>query len=630
MAALIMNMDMNGYNYGSEYEYGVNTLESGDESYEHWTLEEEEEYYRNLEKQPKPSKLSLTLAAIEDIRNKAHEEREKRKVEALVVQKIEIKEYDWNVSKKEVLSIKEIILNEKEEKNWKIINYKKEKKEKPVEVQKQNIKTEMCKSFKKYNCKYRNCRFAHSIEELTVSNCMYGVKCKAVNTDSKRKIYRNDSKKDKVCFKLHPDENLENFYVRTGLKNPEKVTEEEMNVTEDMILKFEDEVLANKTSTANFINQKIRFLPVNETFIYELVTPYNFVNICFNGLGEKRKEKKIKDVVKVDKKEIQKAQQEQKRKDKIEKLQIQIKEMNEKIKKNKNLIDRFSPRVNNEQCQKLCENLKKENEFINKNISVLEKNIDDLNKKHEPKVEEKKVEEKKVEEKKVEEKKVEEKKVEEKKVEEKKVEKSQFNINSKSFIMALGVVSNEPSQKCCEKEDVKSETSIKSIKTEMCRSVGKYKCHIGVNCRFAHNLKELKIINCAFGDRCFDVECISGKYINIQNNKNRICQRQHPTETLENVYNRLNIKNEEENKVNKIKSELCKSYGRYTCNIGKNCKYAHNFIELNVLKCSFGDRCFDVDCVSGRYLNKRNTKNRICQRQHPWETLKNVHDRLLL
>ena len=198
-----------------------------------------------------------------------------------------------------------------------------------------------------------------------------------------------------------------------------------------------------------------------------------------------------------------------------------------------------------------------------------------------------------------------------------------FNICTKSFKTALGISSNEPSQ-FFTKTETEIEKQKENTKTIMCKSYGKYTCSMGSNCRFAHSFKELKVEKCAFGCRCFDVEFISGSYINRKNLKNRVCNRIHPDETNENLHKRIGIIEE----VSKCKTELCRSVGKYTCNIGTKCRFAHNSKELKVLPCNFGSNCFDVECCSGVYINKNNMKNRICQRQHPEENIKNVHMRL--
>ena len=75
--------------------------------------------------------------------------------------------------------------------------------------------------------------------------------------------------------------------------------------------------------------------------------------------------------------------------------------------------------------------------------------------------------------------------------------------------------------------------------TKMCISVGSGKpCRHG-DCRFAHNIKELKMGECFFGEKCNHVYFRNGKYENV-GNKN--CRNMHPNETVSNFDSRTQIK----------------------------------------------------------------------------------------
>jgi len=60
-----------------------------------------------------------------------------------------------------------------------------------------------------------NCRFAHSLEELKISDCLFGRRCRFVKMSSDKLI--NVDETGKVCRHKHPDENNECFMQRTGL-----------------------------------------------------------------------------------------------------------------------------------------------------------------------------------------------------------------------------------------------------------------------------------------------------------------------------------------------------------------------------------------------------------------------------
>jgi hypothetical protein len=76
-------------------------------------------------------------------------------------------------------------------------------------------------------------------------------------------------------------------------------------------------------------------------------------------------------------------------------------------------------------------------------------------------------------------------------------------------------------------------------KTRMCNSIDKNEvCTHGDSCRFAHNLSELKISNCLFGDKCHFIRMSDGK---LQNNGSKICNHKHPQESTENFMSRVGL-----------------------------------------------------------------------------------------
>lgn len=67
-----------------------------------------------------------------------------------------------------------------------------------------NYRRQMCRSINAGKvCEYGNkCRFAHKLSELNILNCKWGNKC--------QNVYH-------TCMNIHPYENLEKYYIRTGL-----------------------------------------------------------------------------------------------------------------------------------------------------------------------------------------------------------------------------------------------------------------------------------------------------------------------------------------------------------------------------------------------------------------------------
>ena len=89
-------------------------------------------------------------------------------------------------------------------------------------------------------------------------------------------------------------------------------------------------------------------------------------------------------------------------------------------------------------------------------------------------------------------------------------------------------------------------------KTRMCNSVDKNEqCVHGDNCRFAHNLVELKISTCVFEDKCRFVRMWNGK---LYNNGAKICNHKHPQENTEDFMCRVGL--DRYNKQNKNKEIL--------------------------------------------------------------------------
>lgn len=89
-----------------------------------------------------------------------------------------------------------------------------------VKIREQRKYTKMCNSVGSGKpCRHgKFCRFAHSVDELTISECFFGCNCKFVECRSG--VYHNTGAK--VCEHKHPGESDDNYYTRTGLKNTRK------------------------------------------------------------------------------------------------------------------------------------------------------------------------------------------------------------------------------------------------------------------------------------------------------------------------------------------------------------------------------------------------------------------------
>ena len=79
--------------------------------------------------------------------------------------------------------------------------------------------TKLCKSVKlKSICHHGDkCKFAHSIEQLCISNCVFGENCRFV---IKRDGIFINKIKTKICNHIHPEETQENYYNRINNISP--------------------------------------------------------------------------------------------------------------------------------------------------------------------------------------------------------------------------------------------------------------------------------------------------------------------------------------------------------------------------------------------------------------------------
>lgn len=73
--------------------------------------------------------------------------------------------------------------------------------------------------------------------------------------------------------------------------------------------------------------------------------------------------------------------------------------------------------------------------------------------------------------------------------------------------------------------------SVPKAKTRMCNNLSKGgQCPYGKKCHFAHDVKELQVQICGFGDKCVFVRVENGIVINSPNSC-KVCRFMHPTET---------------------------------------------------------------------------------------------------
>lgn len=130
---------------------------------------------------------------------------------------------------------------------------------------------------------------------------------------------------------------------------------------------------------------------------------------------------------------------------------------------------------------------------------------------------------------------------------------------------------------------------VKNNKTKMCDSVSSGNpCRHGENCRYAHSVNELNILECQHGENCLFVCNKKGTFYNSQG---KFCKFIHPCESRENYFARNGIKSEVAEKkpecTNKKCTKVCNSIIQgFQCR-HKACNFAHSVDELNIRSCTF-------------------------------------------
>ena len=166
-----------------------------------------------------------------------------------------------------------------------------------------------------------------------------------------------------------------------------------------------------------------------------------------------------------------------------------------------------------------------------------------------------------------------------------------------------------------------------NTKTKLCESVYTGNpCRHKNNCRFAHSLDEINILECPFGNRCGFVQNRRGVFFNSEG---KFCKFIHPEETRENYFSRNGIvvkKAEPKAESCKLKTKICNSVLQGVTCRRRHCDFAHNEQELNIRECTFPN-CKLVQHNRHGVLVNVDESNR-CSFFHKGETKKSFFWRL--
>jgi hypothetical protein len=470
--------------------------------------DEEEKKQKEIEKQKKIEEAKKIVYLKDDSDSEDDEE---------VIKKPVVEKLDFSFpSISESLTMKVVKQNTDVTDGW--IEVKQETRKIPVNFEKKEFKpatsekTKLCDSVtKNTTCRHGNfCRFAHSLEQLSVKNCDYGKTCNFVV--SKNGVWKNNNNySNRKCLHIHPEEEMEAFYYRTGLKKrPVEVSpvatpvKKEKKVTVPQV---------KKQKPVKFVKENLEAYKIREK---------NRISI------------RIKEV-QVSKKRTE---------DTIGRIKA-IKDINEFYKKE---LLKHQTSLKNFKVE--LETLEKELTVVNelKSVPILEVKQQEVFVKPEVKIE----------------KKVQPKTVMEvtlyiaprpkqpkpapvitevsKPKEEGWIEVKTRNV--KPIVVTPVVKTETPKSVVSVTRDVgfdilKDKTKIDTAlrRTKMC-TFGK-NCRRGSACRFAHSKKELTVSNCVFGYSCKFVKSTSSGIVNTNNTK--ICLHKHPDEHINNFYFRTGI-----------------------------------------------------------------------------------------
>jgi hypothetical protein len=171
-------------------------------------------------------------------------------------------------------------------------------------------------------------------------------------------------------------------------------------------------------------------------------------------------------------------------------------------------------------------------------------------------------------------------------------------------------------------------TQEERTKTKLCDSIlSGNPCRHKTNCRFAHSLDELKIVECHHGVNCLFVKSSNGV---LYNSDGKFCKCIHPEESRSNYFSRngivLNVV-EKKQECCKTKTKICNTVFQGVKCTRKQCDFAHNEKELNIRDCTFSCCKLISTDLHGRVFNV-NPANK-CSFFHQGETKFTYFQRML-
>ena len=379
----------------------------------------------------------------------------------------------------------------------------------PIETGKLLRNTQMCLYGEK--CKRKSCRFAHRPEDLVVGDCLYKDHCRFVSY--RNGFYVNNSSGDKMCKHLHPEEKLEDFYVRTNLKKRGIPSEDEMQKAfEEFIepVKIEKPATFFRPSVWKPI-ENIQNKP-KKAILQEAQRPSIVEDIVTYKIKEKNnisvRKREIKNVIERKEETIIRLKNSQYlsefNKKQIEKLKIEIQEYEKELKELEDRLNIINSMTKLEKVQKFLPIV----EIVPEKV-INRKNVTSPGT-----------------------------------VLELMTNKKEMDNSESEPVKELPTIQLELPMIPIPQEKV-DETGWISVKTKPIETTKRTRmCSYGKDCRrkvclFAHTKTELRICPCSFGNECKHVAITGKGFVNVENMK--MCMYKHPSEHINNFYYRVGI-----------------------------------------------------------------------------------------
>ena len=186
------------------------------------------------------------------------------------------------------------------------------------------------------------------------------------------------------------------------------------------------------------------------------------------------------------------------------------------------------------------------------------------------------------------------------------------------------------------KNNQENNKNILKNKKNICKNILTKKECLYKNCKYAHNIIEIKHNKCNKDSKCNLVYLNDNKYINT--NTDKICIYFHNEETEYNYGRRTNLISppkatdqemqlEFDNYYNNIYNnpKRTKFCSKRKCDIN-TCNFAHNNDELYINKYNFNNKYNKIIIKNNKIINKN--KNNICIFKHPLENKENCISRI--